>query len=307
MNAPIPSAKMGNLRVALRSSTSVLPCILFAALSPPAFGQQILPTIDVATPRPKISRATGRPAAPAASQPAPADGSAGVVGNNGTEIGPGNNGQICANSICNDPKSYAAPIQSLGTKVNTPVMETPVTTKMVTRQMLEDQQAVTVDQALKNVSGVAVAGGGDAALGNAFTQIYLRGFPTQSYFRDGFRVDSFGLNFAGASAIQLANVESIEVLKGPAAILYGAVEPGGIINLNTKQPLDKPAFSVQQQFGSYAAFRTIVDATGPVTPSKDVLAHAALEQQLDERRRIRLHLRLHHARQHVLFFLPLTQ
>ena len=258
MNSRIPLARTGKLRLALRSCASILPGVLSTALVSPAFSQQTLPTIDVTTPRPRIVRTAGRPAAPSASQPAPT-----VGGNNGTEIGPGNNGQICASGICNDPKSYAAPIESLGTKVNMPVMDTPVTTRMVTRQMLEDQQAVTIDQALKNVSGVAFAGGGDAAVGNAFTQIYLRGFPTQSYFRDGFRVDSFGLNFAGASAIQMANVESIEVLKGPAAILYGAVEPGGIINLNTKQPLDKPAFSVQQQFGSYAAYRTTVDATGP--------------------------------------------
>ncbi len=281
MTSLVSFTKTGDLRLALHFCASILPCALSVALVSPAFGQQPLPTIDVTAPKPRIGRIGERPAAPSASQPAPTDGAIGVVGNNGTEIGPGNNGQICANGICNDPKSYAAPIQSLGTKVNTPVMETPVTTKMVTRQMLEDQQAITIDQALKNVSGVAFAGGGDAAVGNAFTQIFLRGFPTQSYFRDGFRVDSFGLNFAGASAIQMANVESVEVLKGPAAILYGAVEPGGIINLNTKQPLDKPAFSVQQQFGSYSAFRTTVDATGPVTPKKDVLARFIMSYEND--------------------------
>jgi iron complex outermembrane receptor protein len=281
MNSFVPSAKTVDLRISRRFRASILPCLLSAAWFSPAFGQRTLPTIDVATPKPRSGGAAGRSATPSASQGASTNGGVGVAGNNGTEIGPGNNGQICANGICNDPKSYAAPIQSLGTKVNTPVMETPVTTRMVTRQMLEDQQAVTIDQALKNVSGVAFAGGGDAAVGNAFTQIYLRGFPTQSYFRDGFRVDSFGLNFAGASGIQMANVESIEVLKGPAAILYGAVEPGGIINLNTKQPLDRPAFSVQQQFGSYAAFRTVVDATGPVTPSKDVLARFIMSYEND--------------------------
>ncbi|QGM96739.1 TonB-dependent siderophore receptor [Methylocystis parvus] len=281
MNSHIPSAKRGELRLALRSCASILPCVLSAALSTPTFGQQTLPTIDVTTPKPRIGRAAGRPAAPSASQTAPTDGGVGVVGNNGTEIGPGNNGQICANGICNDPTSYAAPIGSLGAKVNTPVMDTPVTTKMVTRQMLEDQQAITLDQALKNVSGVAFAGGGDAALGNAFTQIMLRGFPTQNYFRDGFRVDSFGLNFAGSSAVEMANVESIEVLKGPAAILYGAVEPGGIVNLNTKQPLDKPAFSIQQQVGSYAAFRTTLDSTGPVTPDKDVLYRFVMSYEND--------------------------
>ena len=61
------------------------------------------------------------------------------------------------------------------------------------------------------------------------------------------------------------------MLKGPAAILYGAVEPGGIVNINTKQPLDHPAYSVQQQIGSYQSFRTTLDATGPLSANKDLL------------------------------------
>ena len=237
----------------LTHSLPVLPCVLSAIFSSSAFGQQTLRTIDIGAARPTTVGQTAG------------------VGNNGTEIGPGNNGQLCADGVCNDPKSYAAPIQSVGTKVNTPVMDTPVTTKTVTNQMLEDQQVVTLDQALRNVSGVNVAGGGDAALGNSFRQINLRGFPTQNFFRDGFRIDSFGLAFTGAGNVEFANVENVEVLKGPAAILYGAVEPGGIVNVNTKQALDHPAYSIQQQIGSYAAYRTILDATGPVTQDKSLL------------------------------------
>ena len=63
-----------------------------------------------------------------------------------------------------------------------------------------------------------------------------------------------------------------KLLKGPAAILYGAVEPGGIVNLNMKQPLDTPAYSIQQQIGSYASYRTTLDATGPsLSSNKSVL------------------------------------
>lgn len=274
MKFKFPTARKSGLRVAMRSSAPILPCVLSAALASPAIGQETLPDINIGRPKPNV----GRTAAP---QPAGASGVQIGSGGNGAEIGPGNNGQICANGVCNDPKSYAAPIQSLGAKVNTPVMETPVATKMVTRQMLEDQQVVTLDQALKNVSGVTVAGGGNAALGNSFRQIFLRGFPTQNYFRDGFRVDSFGLAFTGAANVEMANVESVEVLKGPAAILYGAVEPGGIVNVNTKQPLEKAAFSVQQQFGSYSSFRTTLDATGPVTSKKDLLFRFIMSYQND--------------------------
>ena len=203
-------------------------------LGPSAANKPGIQTSAATIGKPKPSVRNAETVGAAAGQQAGAD-------NNGTDIGPGNNGQLCAGGVCNEPTSYAAPIQSVGTKVNTPVMETPVTTRTVTRQMLEDQQAITIDQALKNVSGVAFSGGGDAALGNSFRQIILRGFPTQNYFRDGFRVDSFGLNFTGASNLEMANVESVEVLKGPAAILYGAVEPGGIVNVITKKPKTKPS------------------------------------------------------------------
>lgn len=245
-----PSAKSGFYAVT-RRCLPLLPCVFSAPLSPSAYGQEWLPAIEIDAPKPR----------PAAEKP--------IAGP--AEIGPGNNSQLCAGGVCNDPASYAAPIQSVGTKVNTPVMDTPVATRTVTHQMLEDQQAVTLDQALRNVSGINTAGGGNAALGNSFTKLNIRGFPTQNYFRDGFRIDSFGYAFTGPGNAELANVENIEVLKGPAAILYGAVEPGGIVNLNTRQPLDHPAYSIQQQIGSYASYRTILDATGPATSDKSLL------------------------------------
>lgn len=47
------------------------------------------------------------------------------------------------------------------------------------------------------------------------------------------------------------NLDRVEVLKGPAAILFGRIEPGGMVNLVTKRPLNMPYYSMQQQFGSY--------------------------------------------------------
>ena len=69
----------------------------------------------------------------------------------------------------------------------------------------------------------------------------------------------------------MANVERVEVLKGPGAILYGRSEPGGIVNIVTKQPLATPYYSVQQQFGSYNFYRTTADATGPLTKDDTLL------------------------------------
>ena len=244
---------------------------LAVAVVPSARAQEQLPMIDVGTVLPTSG---GGDAGQGFGD--------GAGTNNGTDIGPGDNGQICADGVCNNPTSYSAPIESLGTKVNTPVMDTPLATKMITHQMLEDQQAITLDQALRNVSGVYVSGGGGAALGVPFTGVVIRGFTTSAYYRDGIRVDNFGGAFTGVGNVELANVQSVEVLKGPAAILYGAVEPGGIVNLNMKQPLDTPAYSIQQQIGSYASYRTTLDATGPLSSNKSVLYRFTASYENDD-------------------------
>ncbi len=163
--------------------------------------------------------------------------------------------------LAQDPfnPSYVLPDASVGTKTNTPVMETPLNVQSISQQVLQDQQVITLDQALQNVSGVTTAEG-PAENGSPFQELVLRGFPTNNIYLDGFRLDG-GAN----STTQFANVASIEVLKGPAAILYGLSEPGGLVNIVTKEPLNAPYYSAQQQVGSFANYRTSLDATGPLT------------------------------------------
>lgn len=165
---------------------------------------------------------------------------------------------------------YVAPDATTGIKTDTPVMDTPLNIQVVTQQVLLDQQVIRIDQALTNVSGISVGNGGDTSYGNAFDSVSLRGFPTDSYLRNGVRIDSLTSD-TELFTLQMANVESIEVLKGPAAILYGAVEPGGVVNIITKQPQATLAYSANQQFGSYGLYRTTVDATGPLNQSATLL------------------------------------
>ncbi|WP_175492688.1 TonB-dependent siderophore receptor [Methylocapsa palsarum] len=159
--------------------------------------------------------------------------------------------------------TYVLEDATTGTKTDTPIMDTPLNVQVITQQVLRDQQVITLDQALQNVSGVTVSQGpgGTGGTQNAYNAIVLRGFATNNYFRDGFRVDTGD----GGFSQQMANVASVEVLKGPAAVLYGLGEPGGIVNIITKEPLNTPYFAATQQIGSFANFRTTFDATGPVT------------------------------------------
>ncbi|MDD5033687.1 MAG: TonB-dependent receptor [Methylococcaceae bacterium] len=155
----------------------------------------------------------------------------------------------------NDPynKDYAVPNATTATKTDTPIMETPLSIQVVPKVVLDDQQAVSLKDGLQNVSGVQWS----PVEGNLYENFVLRGFDAgNSIARNGIR-DT-------ALATDLANIERLEVLKGPASILYGRIEPGGLINRVTKQPLFLPYYSLQQQFGSFDLYRTTVDATGPI-------------------------------------------
>ena len=156
------------------------------------------------------------------------------------------------------------------TKTDVPVSITPVNVQAVTAQTLQDQAVVSLDQALVNVSGVTVSGGGGADNGQSFSSIIIRGFGNDAHVRNGVRLDSFGSD-SGTSAVQIANVESLDILKGPAAILYGQVEPGGIVNVITKQPQPKAAYSAEAQAGSYGFYRAVADATGPLADDGKLL------------------------------------
>lgn len=144
------------------------------------------------------------------------------------------------------------------TKTDTPLMQTPLSVKVVPQQVLKDQQAITVDQALRNVSGVVSGAGGTGTF-------FIRGFGNYNIYRDGFLNQS-----QWAHTEDLENVERVEVLKGPGSILYGRTQPGGLVNFVTKKPLDTAYYSLRQQFGSFDHYRTSIDATGPLTDNKDL-------------------------------------
>ena len=151
-----------------------------------------------------------------------------------------------------DATGYRASTATTGTKLDTPVLETPFSVKTLPPAILDDQQAVRIDKALQNLSGVALIRG-NSGLSD---ELVLRGFAANPY-RDGFRFSD--QNASGRR--DMANIERIEVLKGPGSILYGQSEPGGIVNLVTKKPLRNPFHELEQQSGSFDFNRTTLDTT----------------------------------------------
>ncbi|PKM10178.1 MAG: TonB-dependent siderophore receptor [Gammaproteobacteria bacterium HGW-Gammaproteobacteria-3] len=160
----------------------------------------------------------------------------------------------------NDPynKSYTVTNSSIATKTDTPIMETPLSIQVVPRAVLKDQQAFRIQDAVKNVSGVQQRDN------DGYDNFLVRGFDLgRLTFRNGIRIPLVNLDFA--------NIQQVEVLKGPASILFGRIEPGGMINAVTKRPQEEAYYSLEQRFGSYDFYRTEASATGALTDDKSLL------------------------------------
>ena len=161
--------------------------------------------------------------------------------------------------------SYNVTNASTATKIDTPIMETPFSVTVVPQQVLRDKQVIRVEDAVTSVAGVQSSW----TNGGTSDVFMIRGFQNTNLYRDSFLLPS-ALG-GGTTKRQVANLERIEVLKGPGSILFGRTEPGGVINLVTKRPQATPYHSIQQQFGSYDFYRTTVDSTSAITPDEKLL------------------------------------
>jgi len=125
---------------------------------------------------------------------------------------------------------YLVPNATTGTRTDTPLRDTPQSIQVIPKEVIEDQQVIRLEDVLRNVSGATTIARDIGA-----NRFILRGFESPSVLRDGFRL-SFG-SAGNPGNQELANLERVEVLKGPATILFGSLEPGGVINLVTKLSL----------------------------------------------------------------------
>jgi iron complex outermembrane receptor protein len=103
----------------------------------------------------------------------------------------------------------------------------------------------------------------------------VRGFTTSEFYKDG-----FSANRGYPSTPDAASIERIEVLKGPAASLYGRGDPGGTVNIVTKK-LQADSFArLQTSAGSWDRYRTSLDLNSPLGEQGDLLAHYAVNPRV---------------------------
>ncbi|ORM50762.1 ferrioxamine B receptor [Pantoea conspicua] len=160
-------------------------------------------------------------------------------------------------------QGYLATTSQGATKSDRPLITTPQSVSVVTRQQMQDQGALTLNQALGYTSGVFTNFGGAAT---RYDTIALRGFhggDVDNTFLDGLRVMSDGGSF---NVLQVDNafLERIDVIKGPSSALYGQTVPGGLVNMVTKRPQFREEGHIQLQAGNNATTGAMFDYTNAI-------------------------------------------
>ena len=168
--------------------------------------------------------------------------------------------------------SYQARRATVATRTDTRLVEVPQSVNVVTNRVIEDRQPASLDEAINAVSGVKQGN----TLGGTQDAIQKRGFGTNrdnSIMRDGMQ------------SVQARNftptTERIEVLKGPASMLYGVQDPGGIINVVTKKPQLEAAHSISAFGSSFGGGGEQIDITGPLGDSGLAYRLIADKQNVD--------------------------
>jgi len=209
-------------------------------------------------------------AQPAASSPASADDET-VVLSPYTVSTEKDNGYVATNAIS-------------GSRVNTAIKDLPIPMQVLTSEFISDTGATDLRKSLSYVSGISLQtqndlgnNGGGGGLHNAAygpggvnnpegltsnisgTQLKIRGFITNNVLRDG---------FLRGSPSDAVNIDRIEVVQGPNALLYGTGNFGGVVDYLTKRPLSKQQGDVSVSYGTNDYYRSTLDLTGPISASQ---------------------------------------
>lgn len=142
---------------------------------------------------------------------------------------------------------YVGQSSNTATKTNVPISETPRSISVVTREQLDDRASVSLSDALHYAPGLQ---SGYFGQDNKQDWFIVRGFKqaNNGLYRDGTRINSSGFY---SYQIDTFGLDRVEILRGPASVLYGQTPPGGVINVISKRPLDEEFGLVDLQVGSF--------------------------------------------------------
>ncbi len=154
-------------------------------------------------------------------------------------------------------------ITSTATKTNVPLLDLPMSVQVIDQTIIRQQAAFDMKDIVRNVSGLNQTG----SYNGGYQFFNSRGFDMNNWTnfrRNGTLLWNMGNHYADF-------YESVEFLKGPAAIIYGDVAPGGIMNFVTKKPLNYQYGRIEFRVGQYGLLRPALDISGPLNEKKTVL------------------------------------
>lgn len=162
---------------------------------------------------------------------------------------------------------YVATRSTAGTKTDTPLIETPQSVSVVTRQELDDRNVQTLTEAVNYTPGVRTGQSGFDPRYDVFT---IRGFDTtyNGIYRDGLRLPGSNMS---VFKVEPYGVESVTVLRGPSSALYGLGSPGGVVDITSKRPTEKAFGEIEVQGGNYDWLQGQFDIGGPLDKEGQVL------------------------------------
>lgn len=161
-------------------------------------------------------------------------------------------------------ESYKTDRTSSSLRIQSSLLETPQNIQVVTGEVLRDQQVISLsDGVIRNVSGVVRS----EHWGDMYANLKARGSQLQA-FRNGFNIVN---SYWGPLTEDMAFVDHIEFVKGPAGFMLSSGDPAGIFNVVTKKPTGITRGEASMTMGSWGLFRSTLDLDGKLEPSGKLL------------------------------------
>nr|WP_310736648.1 TonB-dependent siderophore receptor [Pseudoalteromonas sp. SG44-8] len=156
---------------------------------------------------------------------------------------------------------YGKSYRSTGTKSSLTPIESPMSFEVYDNKLLELRQVDTVNEALRYVSGITPENRSTVTI---FDQYTIRGFESYRNFYDGLPLQ-YNLAYNLAPQVDAYATQSVEILKGPASVLYGSAPPGGMVNQTAKTPQASSEHNIRARIGSNSLAELALDSTGAIT------------------------------------------
>lgn len=154
---------------------------------------------------------------------------------------------------------YVATSNSTGLKFGASILETPQSVSVITREQMDQQNAQTLNAAVRYTSGVSPETRGGVA--TRYDLLKVRGFDADTYW-NGLKL--VGNGWYATPQVDPYLMDRIEVLKGPVSVLYGQAAAGGLLNQESKLPTARPLHEVGVEFGNYGHVQGKFDLSGPI-------------------------------------------